>query len=663
MRWLLPVIGLGRSEGGLNFDRLFGILFGSGLVLLALLVSRGLKNLDFRNIALICAVYLICCGLLLQYAVPDQQALDAPQWVLLAYIAAACLVFPFRLAGVLLLTALALNLLLAWINDLKIALTALPVTMLDLRIAGTNPAGLWNALDAPLWTLYLAQAGIAVTVVLILKSALTTGHRFLKGGCAGSVIPLFIGRTAAFGLILLLCSVYLESLYERLGAEENIWDPYGTTELYRRVGVFPFLAYSYHVESLKTGDIYAEQDATSPPDAGDIREAVLRYFRFDSGTKLRPNIVVFLAESTFNPEWAFRLTGQINNSLFRENKYTTAKESLIVNSVGGGTWIAEFETIVGIDTRLFGYSGFYTHSSISPFVTQSITTYLKERGYVTSAFFPHLGNFYNARRAYEHYGFEEIYDSNDLGRGIGWEQTDRDVVNDFLRTKGLSPAQPFFSYIISIENHAPHPCDVDSKYRFEVRFEDSDEFEPNCALNEYLRRMNSTADAHDALLRYLEDLHARTGRPFVLLVFGDHQPHTFTRTSNSFFNFDALRTDALKRETFFHLMSSTDERLKPFTGPASTTLLPTLLSGFVAKEPEDVYLGVNLWLFERCGADAIAKELPSGLQDIQLKPLVDRSESCNSAYERAVVRYRQAGIVNIEATHVLTDSGSSEIRD
>ena len=74
----------------------------------------------------------------------------------------------------------------------------------------------------------------------------------------------------------------------------------------------------------------------------------------DSATRLMLNIRVVLAEPTFDPGAVFRLTGEWNDELFRAGERTAASGLLRVNAIGGGTWITGFETIVGLDSRLFG---------------------------------------------------------------------------------------------------------------------------------------------------------------------------------------------------------------------------------------------------------------------------------------------------------------------
>jgi hypothetical protein len=241
-------------------------------------------------------------------------------------------------------------------------------------------------------------------------------------------------------------------------------------------------------------------------------------------------------------------------------------------------------------------------------VDQSIALYMRQHGYRTSAFFPHGGDFYNARNAYANYGFETVLDSGDLGRGA-WMETDREVADSVRTALGPAPSAPFFSYVLFIENHSPHDCAAGHAAGFAVRFVDTQEFTPNCALHEYLRRLESTTTAVQSLQRYLADIEARTGRPYVLLVFGDHQPHTFSSTGGIQHDYSALRKIADPRLTFFHIISSVPGvKLRCCAITPSAAMLPTLLSGYVAESPDDVYLGINLWLHARCGTDAVHRD-------------------------------------------------------
>jgi Sulfatase len=457
-------------------------------------------------------------------------------------------------------------------------------------------------------------------------------------------------RLIAICLVAVLGVSRLGALYADAALDNSTWQIEGVAALAEKMGTLPFLGYSYDLELQSTGDIYRDEADVMPPSPEEVRTAVTRYIDFSAGTaglRVQPNILVVLAESTFNPGAIFRLQGEWNDAIFRTSEDTAANGLLRVNAMGGGTWITEFETIVGLDSRLFGYSGMYTHASLSPFVERSIAFYMRQHGYRTSAYFPHGGDFYNARNAYANYGFETVLDSEDLGRGA-WMENDREVAESVRIAMGPAPQAPFFSYVLFIENHSPHDCGAGDASGFAVRFADTQELAPNCALHEYLRRLDSTTAAVQSLQGHLADIEARTGRPYVLLVFGDHQPHTFASTGGFHYDYGAFRKVADTRMTFFHILSSVPgKRLRCCSVIPSASMLPTLLSGYVASSPDDVYLGVNLWLFDRCGTDAVRRDFGKFMGKLAPQAVAERTGACSAAYERALRSYREANVVRL----------------
>ena len=79
-----------------------------------------------------------------------------------------------------------------------------------------------------------------------------------------------------------------------------------------------------------------------------------------------------------------------------------------VNTIGGGSWVSEFEVLTGVDSRIFGYQGFYTHYYIAPKVKNSFSEYLANKGYNTAAFYPIEGSFYNADKAFNRMDSESL---------------------------------------------------------------------------------------------------------------------------------------------------------------------------------------------------------------------------------------------------------------
>jgi hypothetical protein len=106
-------------------------------------------------------------------------------------------------------------------------------------------------------------------------------------------------------------------------------------------------------------------------------------------------------------------------------------------------------------------------------------------------------------------------------------------------------------------------------------------------------------------------------------------------------------------QTFYQLISSAAGRVKCCLSEIPATLVPTLLSAYAADDPDDIYLGVNLWLYERCGTDSISGGPLTGLfRDEAInassgtRARTDRrSESCRSAYESALAAYRDLEII------------------
>ncbi len=144
------------------------------------------------------------------------------------------------------------------------------------------------------------------------------------------------------------------------------------------------------------------------------------------------------------------------------------------------------------------------------------------------------GSFYNAKSAYGYYGFDWFFDSETLGLSGKWSVADERVIEAVIGASKSEHDSPFFKYILTVANHAPHRCDQFSDVtRQVVQFESAERTDPrNCVLNEYVHLTDSTGRAFSELVSYLREIERTTGRPFVALLFGDHQPPTFINNWN-----------------------------------------------------------------------------------------------------------------------------------
>jgi phosphoglycerol transferase MdoB-like AlkP superfamily enzyme len=585
---------------------------------------------------------------------PRQELLSYAAWIFFTYVVAGSFLLPRRSWGLSMLLFFGINLFLWVASNLKADLTGLPLTALDIKFAMSQPYSLWGVLDLPDWTYYLVVSSVVFGAGILLWRTTVAIAEFAKKYRRGSRLLIVIGRLSIGIGVLGLSILHLQQVYANISDNIDTWSPAGVASLFEEIGTIPFLTYSYRAESHNSGDFFQGGRGIALPADGEIHAVLSKYMGLtDNAGALAqdPNIILLMAESTFDPDRAFQLESDVNSELFSVNEYTAAAGPLAVNAVGGGTWITEFEVMLGIDARLFGHLGFYTHASLSPYVTASFVTYLRDKGYDAQAFFPHPGGFYNYRAAYQAYGFRKILDDQQLGLD-GWRATDVELVTRMIEMMKHERDTPLFAHVLLNENHGPHRC-VDTSSISGIRFSNTNDDTAHCMLAEYLRRLNSTSKAMLLMRSHLVELERETGRPFVLLVYGDHQPYSFTGSHGAKYNFDHLRTNVPRDITFYHLQTSVPGRLN-FPGeliPAS--LLPTLLSIFTTDNPADVYLGINAWLYEKCGYDAIAMgpltritESSNGNNGAQTRvsAVSGRTEACESAYRGALRQYRRSNL-------------------
>lgn len=660
----------GGAHRGFGRSQALGALAGIGFLLFSAVLSEwgrpfrrrclSFSLLGLSSFRLIPGALLLVSAISASLVLSDAALLSASPWILAAYILAGCIAMPLRLGAVMMVLAVGIQIALAEINAVKIDLTGLPLTVLDVRLAAADPNGLLSALDLPSWTRIAAVVGSMLAAGILFVAVVKDSAGYRKDRSAARRLKVIAGRLFIILGVVGLAAWQTDRVFAEIGGSNDTWDIAGVTELSSQIGILNFLGYSYRAEIANSGDFFNAELSDMAPSDEEITAAARKFVSPTVSNSHEaasvPNVVVILAESTFDPAHAFDLVGDFRSSLFSPGDSTSAVGPLYVNAIGGGTWVTEFEVILGIDARVFGYSGYYTHASISPFVSRSFATYLRDKGYETWVFMPHEGGFYNYRAAYENYGFEHVLDSVDLRNTPQWGTSDTRLMRDFMGVMGPDPVTPFFAHVLLNENHGPHECTDTSLSEFPVRFSRSTEVEANCQLAEYLRRLESTTEAVMEAEDYLRDLERRTGRPYVLLVYGDHQPFSFTGEWGGM-DFDPLRTSAPKNITFYHFLTSMPGRITCCEKMIPATLLPSLLSAYTSDHVEGLFLPVNLWLYDRCGYDAVGREplnyltAKQSTADEQVEARADspgRGSDCEFAYRGALQVYRAGGFILAE---------------
>jgi hypothetical protein len=236
---------------------------------------------------------------------------------------------------------------------------------------------------------------------------------------------------------------------------------------------------------------------------------------------VRPDIFLVLEESTFDTTLIRDCRpADCDNAMLHPLSMAarTQQGPLLVHTTGGGTWLAEFAIMSGLDWRIFGRGGAYAPVSLAPRMHASLPMQLRALGYRTVAVYPTDGNFLSAQSAYGYYGFDEFYAARDLHLPDDWQVTyDHAVFEKALQlVQPADDVRPVFVFVLTIRNHGPHG---QGKVSLPPAFRNVEKTK-GAALADYLARMR---DSSTDFMR-LADQWLKSTRPRVLAWFGDHQP-------------------------------------------------------------------------------------------------------------------------------------------
>ena len=221
------------------------------------------------------------------------------------------------------------------------------------------------------------------------------------------------------------------------------------------------------------------------------------------------------------------------------------------------------------------------------------------------AVYSHSGEFLNARNAYEDYGFEAFYDGTDYG--LGWKSTDDDLLQVLSKIHAeettANPERPLFIFTLTLHQHGPHMTPLDTlpapfdKPLFTGKLAATKALDDwlNLNLGNYLERLHRSS----AMLAGLEKLLWSSGRPTVLLHFGDHQP-SFDGAMHSIAKRvpDAAGPNA-SRVTYYMLKTSFPMPAMPKYESLDIVYLGSLLLD-AAGVPKDAFYQANTLLRDRC---------------------------------------------------------------
>lgn len=309
----------------------------------------------------------------------------------------------------------------------------------------------------------------------------------------------------------------------------------------------------------------------------DARRPSLRF----AGT-VRPHIVVVLQESTFPPH---HLSGVSRVS----NRLLDGAAPLLVDVVGGGTWVEEYALLHGVPPSVYGRDFMQVLWLGREHGLQGrLVPLLAGEGYRSLAILPYEGwKLGNSEAMQRSLGFERVDDCGAISGcelGGAWALVPDAALYEHALDAMRSSPEPMLVYLATMRQHSPHvPGYPKSAYRDQI-------------LAEYLRRLDMSAREADDFLSRTRDL----DRPVIVLMFGDH----IATDVHAAFGDGEFRVD--RRRTFFAFYDPEGRpvaaelmREFPEVEAPSTAYLDALLLRFAGLEGD--YIDRKLEMMRACG--------------------------------------------------------------
>ena len=242
----------------------------------------------------------------------------------------------------------------------------------------------------------------------------------------------------------------------------------------------------------------------------------------------KPDIVVCLQESTLNPhQFDFDAETIPPFSMFNKQEDTAFVSPLRVHTVGGATWKSEFAFLAGVPSTDFGALASGVFYSVVPHLQTGFIKNLREQGYFCVALSPFTKGNYNAKPAYDHFGFDLMLQPQDLGYPASisknlWHITSEEMMYyTKLILQKQHPSlekvkQPMFVYVLTMKEHGPYNTNMLNHFNLASKRLGGKAI--SC-LNDYIDRIASLNEAIEVLNDYLKSRET----PYVFGYFGDHQ--------------------------------------------------------------------------------------------------------------------------------------------
>ncbi len=320
-----------------------------------------------------------------------------------------------------------------------------------------------------------------------------------------------------------------------------------------------------------------------------------------------PDIIVIQHESVFDPR-IFGLPVDPTVDAFLSPP-AGRHGGLNVDIFGGGSWQSEFSLLTGLSSASFGSSAYYLFKKGAGRFHASLPASLASLGYGTTLISSCRRNFLHYDEFYRAIGIDQRIFTDDLPPPFDircFEATNSDAlflqaaVDVHTRQIARDPG-PRFLYVLTNANHGPHdrglagPCEAARDFAMAST--------GDAGYGEYYARLAETAAVWQ---RLRSELAERSGRPTLIVHYGDHQPVLTRRLGRQ------MARDPQRAFRTFYAIEALN--LPELPGAGRGADLDIAFLGTVALQtaglPLDPVFATRASLLGECGAQYFASASP-----------------------------------------------------
>lgn len=354
----------------------------------------------------------------------------------------------------------------------------------------------------------LKAVGLAVgsLVFVVAFAALIWKSRkvFPRLNLAGRGVRLAVSFPLLAGFISLMDPMAFSAFRDRLNIVPMMWDQ---KENYRHNGFLLAFAFNVPMANVAAPAGYSNVAIT------DIQTDRLPA-SFFSGRQA--DVIVVMSESLWDPT-------RMNSVGFSADPMPTIRASqsgqVFSPEFGGMTANVEFEALTGFSNAFLPYGSIPYQQYIRRPVP-SLATFFESKGYVTKAFHPFQGWFWNRNNVYQSLGFQEFHSEENMPamdkRGIFASD---ESLTRYIIEQAEDTEKPFFFFAVTLQGHGPYERNRYAKNTIEI-----DAPTLSAASESALATYTQGVKEADQSLKALMDWAKKRRRETIIVLFGDHLP-------------------------------------------------------------------------------------------------------------------------------------------